>query len=47
MQINDRRRWLKQSALALAVLGLSSTLFTKDTEHSVSYMPGPHFTWKQ
>jgi len=37
MQITDRRRWLKQSALALAGLGLSPTLFAKSVDHSVLY----------
>ncbi len=40
MQITDRRRWLKQSALALAGLGLSPGLFAKGIEHSVSNIPG-------
>jgi histidinol-phosphate aminotransferase len=39
MQINDRRRWLKQSALALAGLGLSPTLFAKSVDRSVIYKP--------
>ncbi len=39
MQITDRRRWLKQNALALAGLGLSPTLFANRAEHSVTYKP--------